>query len=177
MTITDACGSGVSTALPADHCLLLISAPTDREVYAGFSELAQRWRSRLQHEELALEGLVCIEPQFASQVLPPAIEKVLAANCCIIETVAIDLGGLLLRFSRSGDRTPHGGSFFDELRLEVTDHLNLDGREVRQVARDVWRSFNVVAASGTPLFNSFKAEFTAEQTAGPEASLNSPVIQ
>lgn len=150
----------------ADAYLLLIASPSDRDIYERFRMLARRWRSRVLHEDLVLEGGVPLMPELAGSAAPRAVERVLAANCSIIDRIDLDIGGVLVRFRRSGGHAPYRESFFDEVRLNVHGRVALDARELQQLVQDVRRTFDVAAAAGGDWWNRLSEPQTDERTRG-----------
>ena len=116
-----------------------------------------------------LDGEVPVEPRLENRVAPASVERILAADCSMIDEITLDLGGLVISFRRSGGHTPYRESFFDELRLHAHATLELRVDEVAEVLRYLWRRLGVVAASGTPLFSGVWAEFEGESGPPPAA--------
>ena len=103
---------------PSGHCLLLIAAPTDAEIYGCFRAVSRKWRHSLLAERLWIEHDVPISSDFTSEHPPEAVQRIIAADRELILRIEVEIAGLLVSFSRSSGYGPFRQSFFDEIRIE-----------------------------------------------------------
>ena len=136
----------------SERCLLLIRAPSDREIYSAFRSLAARWRSQLRAEYLSIEGDVPLTAGLSEPVVPRTLERLLDADCEMIDTLAAEIGSLRITYVRSGGHAPFRESFFDEVRIETIDEKTPQLEEPQAVLEDLLGLLTVTSHNATSLF-------------------------
>ena len=78
---------------PSGHCLLLIAAPTDAEIYGCFRAVSRKWRHSLLAERLWIEHDVPISSDFTSEHPPEAVQRIIAADRELILRIEVEIAG------------------------------------------------------------------------------------
>ncbi len=132
---------------PSELCFLLIRAPTDREIYGAFRAIAAHAQDQAQHEQLLIEGDVPLTAGLTSPTVPTTLQRLLNADCDMIDTLSLDIGGLSVIYRRSGGHAPFRESYFDEVRIETKDAAAIDPAELESLIHDL--SHHLCVASHT----------------------------
>jgi hypothetical protein len=140
-----------------EHCLLLIRAPSDRTIYEAFRSLAARGRNRLTEEHLFIEGDIPLTAGLSAPAVPGTLERLLEADCEMIDKLELKFGPLQVSYLRSGGHAPYRESFFDEIRLEA-DAVHLDQNELSELLEVIFRHLSVTSHSGSPLLSTVVAQ-------------------
>lgn len=155
----DSAGAG-SFAEPA-HCLLLIRAPSDRQIYEAFRAIAAHAKHGCV-EHLWIEGDLPLTAGLCAPEAPPTVERLLNADCEMIDKLELEFSGLRWTYVRSGGHAPFRESFFDEVHIEQTQPLSLAVEELRILLHSALSSLPVVSHSGSGRVSDLIAEIQAD---------------
>lgn len=136
---------------------MLIRAPSDRAIYDAFRSLAARGRSRVTEEHLFIEGDIPLTAGLSAPSVPGTLERLLEADCEMIDRLELKFGSLQITYLRSGGHAPYRESFFDEIRLEA-DTANLEQDELSGLLEPIFQQLSVTSHSGSPLLSTVVAE-------------------
>jgi hypothetical protein len=131
----------------AAQCLLLIPAPSDRDIYRAFRALAAHARHGCK-EYLSIEGGVVLTAGLCAPDTPPTLERLLNADCEMIDRLELELDGLRWSYVRSGGHAPFRESFFDEVHLKQVGELTLSPDELRALLECALQELPIVSHSG-----------------------------
>jgi hypothetical protein len=156
-----------------EHCLLLIRAPSDRAIYDAFRSLAARGRSRLTEEHLFIEGDIPLTAGLSSPSVPGTLERLLEADCEMIDKLELKFGSLQISYLRSGGHAPYRESFFDEIRLEA-DAAQLDQSELSGLLEVIFRQLSVTSYSASALLSTVVAQVGGDDRDGSRHRAHDP---
>lgn len=128
------------------HCLLVIAAPSDADIYECLRSLAQKWRHTLGAERLWIENDLRISSGLMLDLPPLAVQKILDAERELILRMELELGGLLLTFARTSGGGPFRQTYFDEIRIEQRSWDPVLEPTVTQLLDELRRSLHIGAA-------------------------------
>jgi hypothetical protein len=103
---------------PSAECLLLIRAPSDREIYDAFRAIAAHAKQTCI-EHLWIEGDLPLTAGLCAPQPPPTVERLLNADCEMIDKLELEFGGFRWTYIRSGGHAP-----FRELRAAMQSALS-----------------------------------------------------
>jgi hypothetical protein len=130
------------------QCLLLIRAPSDREIYDAFRAIAAHAKHTCV-EHLWIEGDLPLTAGLCAPQAPPTVERLLNADCEMIDKLELEFGGFRWTYIRSGGHAPFRESFFDEVHIEQIEPLALVGEELRVVLQSALSALPVLSHSGS----------------------------
>lgn len=154
---------------PAELCLLLIRAPADREIYAAFRALAAQAQDHSSREQLIIEGDVPLTAGLSTPSVPATVQRLLDADCDMIDNLSLQIGELCVTYVRSGGHAPFRESFFDEVRLEAKDASSIDSANVEKVLEILNVHLAVVSHTVTGAF----ADLIAQRATRTSSSTDS----
>jgi hypothetical protein len=133
---------------PPAECLLLIRAPSDREIYDAFRAIAAHAKQTCI-EHLWIEGDLPLTAGLCAPQAPPTVERLLNADCEMIDKLELEFGGFRWTYIRSGGHAPFRESFFDEVRIEQIEPVTLADEELRAAVQSALSQLPVVSHSGS----------------------------
>lgn len=136
----------------SEQALLLVRAPSDREIYGAFRALAGRWRDREIGEQLLIEGDVPLTADLAAPAMPATLQRLLDADCEMIDVLAIEAHPIRVTYLRSGGHAPFRESFYDELRVEVHEDAAASAGELESIFTTLFSHLGVVSHSASSPF-------------------------
>ncbi len=146
-----------------EQALLLVRAPSDREIYQAFRALAVRWGDREIGEQLLIEGDVPLTADLAAPAMPATLQRLLDADCEMIDVLAIEAHPIRVTYVRSGGHAPFRESFYDELRVQVREDVAASAGELESVFTTLFCHLGVVSHSADSPFATIIAEVLAKQ--------------
>jgi hypothetical protein len=154
-------GSSDSSA----QCLLLIRAPSDREIYNAFRVIAAHAKHTCI-EHFWIEGDLPLTAGLCAPQAPPTVERLLNADCEMIDKLELEFGGFRWTYIRSGGHAPFRESFFDEVHIEQIDCIAVVGEELRAVLRSALSALPVLSHNGSGGLSEMITEIQAD-SGGP----------
>ena len=143
------------------QCLLLIRAPSDREIYDAFRVIAAHAKHTCV-EHLWIEGDLPLTAGLCAPQAPPTVERLLNADCEMIDKLELEFGGFRWTYIRSGGHAPFRESFFDEVRIEQIEAATLADEELRAVLHSALSRLPVVSHSGSSGLSELITEIRAD---------------
>ena len=143
------------------QCLLLIRAPSDREIYGAFRLIAVHAKQPCV-ERLWIEGDLPLTAGLCAPQAPPTVERLLNADCEIIDRLELEFGGFRWTYIRSGGHAPFRESFFDEVHIDQVEPVALEGEELRAVLQSALSQLPVVSHSGSAGLSELITEIRAD---------------
>jgi hypothetical protein len=159
-------GEGTSTAQDGSYgepavCFLLIRAPSDRSIYEAFRAIAA-FAKQGCIEHLWIEGDLPLTSGLCAPEVPATVERLLQANCEMIDKLELEFGGFRWTYLRAGGHTPFRESFFDEVRIEEIGDITLSQTELRSVFACTLSRLGVASQSATGWLSDLIAEIQDE---------------
>lgn len=142
----------------AAACLLLIRAPSDWAIYEAFRALATNAPHGACAEHLWIEGDLPLTSGLCAPEVPATLERLLNADCEMIDKLELEFGGLKWTYVRSGGHAPFRESFFDEVRVELVHALTMSRDAFRALMDCALSRLHVLSHSGTALFTEIIGE-------------------
>lgn len=153
---------------PPAKCLLLIRAPSDRDIYDAFRAIAAHAKGACK-EHLWIEGDLPLTAGLCAPEAPASVERLLSAECEMIDKLELEFSGLRWTYIRSGGHAPFRESFFDEVHIEQVAPLSLASHEFRAVLECALSSLPVVSHSGSSELSEVIQEIQADSSAPHQA--------
>jgi hypothetical protein len=146
---------------PSAQCLLLIRAPSDREIYGAFRVIAAHAKHTCI-EHLWIEGDLPLTAGLCAPQAPPTVDRLLNAECEMIDKLELEFDGLRCTYIRSGGHAPFRESFFDEVHIEQIEPVALVGEELRAVLQSALSALPVLSHSGSGALLEMVSEIQAD---------------
>jgi hypothetical protein len=107
----------------------------------------------------------------ASPAVPASLQRLLDADCEMIEMLAIEVGDISVTYVRSGGHAPFRESFFDELRVRVREGATPSAGELESIFSALFSHLGVVSHTAKSPFAEIIADVIAKSRIANEPPL------